>query len=656
MLKYNFKVTHLVNLFLKGNRMKRVLLSLLLFFVPTLVNAASVEVTDFLVDAYILENGDVEVHELVVADGTFNWFERDLLYANSALVDGDSLANNSIYNASDITNISIKAKSVNDVSFATLKDTDFHSFSLVSYGTDGSYNEYTLSPLTLGYRYRMYYYTNNSKTAFYITYTIKDAVVLHEDVAELYWTFVPDGFENTLQNVEIQVHLPHSDTSDLFRVWAHGNLDGEIDFLNDSTVYATISEVLSGESVDIRVTFNPDLVNVDLTKQSHMTSLDNIIEVENERADVANNLRATLRAKRTVALVLSWILIAATLGLAIFVFFKYGKSPKSSYYSKYNREFIDDYNVEVIDYLMKRQITPNALSASIMNLIYKKNISVNEIATENKKEHDYEFTLENLDNLNDSEHILVEFLFDKVGAKKLNEKNQKKFTTIDLKNYANGTKTCNTFISSYTKWKENVLQKGKEQLFFESSDVPKIIGIIILFVSIFLLVYITSNKIDYIPSYIAIMIAIIFFIYSLVLYKKTKKGSEHYARWNAFRNFLKDFGAFDIKELPEIILWERYLVYATIFGLAEAVEKSMNVRINEMDVSTLGYDYYPTFTYIHISPMIHASFNNAINSAYNRQAANYANTHSRSSSGGGFGGGFSSGGGFGGGGGGGRFG
>ncbi len=636
--------------------MKKVILSLFLFFVPTLVNAANVEVTDFLVDAYILENGDVEVHELVVADGTFNWFERDLLYANSALVDGDSLANNSIYNASDITNVTIKAKSVDNVSFDTFQDTDFNSFSLVSYGMDGDYNEYTLSPLTLGYRYRMYYYTNNSKTAFYIKYTIKDAVVLHEDVAELYWTFIPDGFENTLNNVEIQVHLPGSDPSDLFRVWAHGNLDGEIDFSSDRGVYATISEVLTGESVDIRLTFNPDLVNVDVTKQSHMEALDNIIEVETERADVANALRATLRSKRNVAVVLSWILIASTLGLAIFIFLKYGKSPKSSYYSKYNREFIDDYNVEVIDYLMKRQITPNALSASIMNLIYKKNISVNEMATEKKKEHDYEFTLENLDNLNDSEHILVEFLFDKVGVGKLNEKNQKKFTTIDLKNYANGTKTCNTFINSYTKWKNNVLQKGKEQLFFETSDVPKILGIIILFVSIFLLMYIISNEIDYIPSYIAIILAIIFFIYSLAVYKKTQKGSEHYARWNAFKNFLNDFGAFDIKELPEIILWERYLVYATIFGLAETVEKSMNVRINEMDVSALGYDYYPTFTYIHISPMIHTSFNNAINSAYNRQAANYANTHSRSSSGGGFGGGFSSGGGFGGGGGGGRFG
>lgn len=636
--------------------MKKVIVSLLLFLVPVFVKAASVEVTDYLVDAYILENGDVEVHELVVADGTFNYFERDLLYANSALSSKDSFANNAIYNATDITSVEVRAKEVDTVSFDTFKDTDFTEFNLVSYGSDGDTGLYTFNTITSGYRYRLYYYTDNSKTAFYIKYTIEDAVVLHEDVAELYWTFVPDGFEDTLRNVQVEVHLPNSDTSDYFRFWAHGNLDGEISKLDNSGVRAVIREVLPGESVDIRLTFDPSLVNDDITKHSYVTALDKIIEVETERADVANQLREELLAKRNTAVWISWILIGSIVLLGVFIYFKYGKSPKSSYFSKYNREFIDDYNVEVIDYLTTRKIGPNALSASIMNLIYKKNVRVKEIASSKKKSKDYEFSLINLDKLNDSEVMLVEFLFDTVGKGKVNENNEKTFTTKDLKSYASGTKTCNTFIKSYTAWKENVLQKGIDEKFFETSGVPKIFGVIILVVSIFLLMFIINNGIDYIPSYIAILLAVIFFIYTLAVYKKTQKGSEHYARWKAFKNFLNDFGSFELKELPEIILWERYLVYATVFGLADKVEESMNVYISEMDMSSLPDGYYPVFTYIHISPLIHTSFNQAINNAYQRQAANYANTHSSSSSGGGFGGGFSSGGGFGGGGGGGRFG
>ena len=298
---------------------------------------------------------------------------------------------------------------------------------------------------------------------------------------------------------------------------------------------------------------------------------------------------------------------------------------------------------------MKRQITPNALSASIMNLIYKKNISAKEIVSDKKKQKDYEFTLENTEHLVGSEELLVGFLFDTVGKGNVNEKKQKVFTTKDLKDYASGTKTCSKFIKSYTAWKNSVMEEGKKEEFFETSNKPKYIGLVVLILGILLCVFVISNGIDYVLSYIVIILSIVFFFCSIAIYKKTQKGSEHYARWMAFKNFLDDFGSFELKELPEIILWERYLVYATIFGLADKVEKSMNVYISEMNIDATS-DYYPMFFYINLGPTIHSSVNNAINSAYSRQSANYANSHSNYSSGGGFGGGFSSGGGFGGGG------
>ncbi len=635
---------------------KKVILGLFAFLAPTSVLAVSVQVTDYLVDAYILENGDLEVHEIIVADGTFNYFERDLLYQNSALDEGDSFFNNAIYNATNISDVKVFSKEIDDVSFETFLDDDFDSFFLVSQANDGDEKLYTESILANGYRYRMYDYTNHQKVAFYLQYTVQDVVVIHQDVAEVYWTFIPDGFEDTLRNVEVQLHLPKSDSSELFRFWAHGNLDGNIKASDQSTVIATIKEVLPGESIDLRVTFDPNLViDQEVLKHSYQNALDHIIDVEILRAEVANNLRDELIEKRNIAISLSWVLIGCVVILGGFVYLKYGRSPKSSYYSKYNREFIDDYNVEVIDYLMNRKITPNAMSASIMNLIYKKNIKASEIVSTNKVKN-YEFTLINMDGLNDSEEMLVEFLFDTVGKGKVNALNEKVFTTKNLKSYATGTKTCSKFIKSYTQWQQNILQKGEDQKFFFVSSTPKILGILVLFVSIFLLMYIINHKIDYIPSYIAILLAVIFFIFTLVVYKKTKKGSEHYARWKAFRNFLNDFGSFELKELPEIILWERYLVYATVFGLADKLKESMNVYISEMDISEASIDYAPMFFYFNIGPIINSSVNQAVNSAYQSQAANYANTHSNYSSGSGFGGGFSSGGGFGGGGGGGRFG
>lgn len=635
--------------------MKKFILGLLVFFVaPFIVNAIEYDITDFYVKSYILENGDLEVNELIVLDGEFNGYERDILYRNNNLTGGD-FANNILYNASNITDVEIKAKYVNNVSMDTFNDLDFDKFTQTSYGSNGSKGVYVESNLSNGYRYRMYYRADDEKVAFYIKYIVKDAVVLHLDTAELYWTFIPDGFEDNLNNINIEVYLPNSDNSNNFRIWAHGNLSGEVNFINKIGVKASIDEVFTGESVDIRLTFDKSLIDeTKIYKKSNVNALDKIIEVETKRAEVANNLREELILKRNIVIYGTIIIYILVIGLSILIYFKYGKSPKSNYYSKYNREFIDDYNVEIIDYLMHKKITPNAMSASIMNLVYKKNLKVEEIVTEKGKKKNYDFTLENIDNLNESENILVDFLFDRVGKNRTNSEGKKMFSTIDLKAYASGTKTCNTFINSYTKWKNNVLKLGKEEKFYIKSWIPAFIGIIIFIISFILSLYGINNGVQFIPTYLLIIVALIFMIWSCLVDKKTVKGSEHFAKWQAFKNFLNDFGSFELKELPEIVLWERYLVYATIFGLASKVQKNMNVRINELNIDSLGYDYYPSFIYFDLGNSINTSINNAINSAYSRQAANYSNTHSSSSSGGGFGGGFSSGGGFGGGGGGGR--
>ena len=109
--------------------MRKIILSILVFFIsPFIVNAADYDLTDFLVKAEILNNGDMLVNELIVLDGSFNGYERDILYANELLETGTSFSNNSIYNASDIKDLVIKAKYVNNVDFDTFNNSDFNLF------------------------------------------------------------------------------------------------------------------------------------------------------------------------------------------------------------------------------------------------------------------------------------------------------------------------------------------------------------------------------------------------------------------------------------------------------------------------------------------------------------------------------------------------
>ena len=617
------------------------LIFILILFIPLTVNATEVSITDFLVDSTILENGDMEVKELIVADGTFNWYERDLLYKNSALTSSDNYDNNSIYNASDIEVLELKAKNISNVSFNTFNE-NFDILSYNMHASNGDKGYYGRTQLTDGYRYRMYYYTNHDKTAFYLRYIVHDVVVAHKDVAEVYWTFVPDGFEEDLHNIKIRVNLPKEDNTDNYRVWAHGHISGEVKKENNKSIFASINSVFKGDTVDIRLIFDKSLItNASKTRDDY--AKDSIIEVETKRAEEANNLREMYAKKEKFCIVSSSLMIIVILILFAYTYYKYGKSPKSDYYSKYNREFIDDYNVEVVDYLMNRSITPNAMSASILNLIYKKNITVEEIPTSKRKE--YKFTLKNTDNINESERLLIAFLFDKVGNKETKE-----FTTIELKNYAKSVKTCDTFLTNYKDWENEVKKTALNENFYVKSHKPVIIGVITLLISYFIFTYgIATYPNGAILYTLLLILTVLYFIYSIVVIKKTQKGIDHYTKWQAFKNFLKDFGTFELKELPEIALWERYLVYATVFGLADKVKQSMNVKIKEIDMYN---DYYPSFIYLDFGPSINSSITSSINTA----RATSSNYHTTSSSGSGFGGGFSSGGGFGGGGGGGRFG
>ena len=119
----------------------------------------------------------------------------------------------------------------------------------------------------------------------------------------------------------------------------------------------------------------------------------------------------------------------------------------------------------------------------------------------------------------------------------------------------------------------------------------------------------------------------------------------------AHKRFLKDFGRMDEKQLPEVRLWDKYLVYAVILGCADELAHQMKLKIKEMDTSMIDYPYYDPY-FFHAT--IYSSLNRGIAQAVSSSRSTIA--ASQSSSGSGFGGGASGGGGsFGGGGGGGRF-
>lgn len=116
----------------------------------------------------------------------------------------------------------------------------------------------------------------------------------------------------------------------------------------------------------------------------------------------------------------------------------------------------------------------------------------------------------------------------------------------------------------------------------------------------------------------------------------TDEGAEIYYLWTSFENMLRDIAHLDKAELDSIIIWNRLLVYATLFGYAKTINKVM--KLNQIKLGNSDLNLYVASGWYH---QLH------ISTTQMSHYASVANTaqHYSVSSGGGAGGGFSGGGG-----------
>ena len=117
----------------------------------------------------------------------------------------------------------------------------------------------------------------------------------------------------------------------------------------------------------------------------------------------------------------------------------------------------------------------------------------------------------------------------------------------------------------------------------------------------------------------------------------TDEGAEVYYHWKSFENMLRNIARLDKAELESIVLWNRLLVYATLFGYAKKVSQLMKVRQIHLENPDLdSYIAYGWYTQLH-------TYTGQMK--YYAAVANTASNYSVSSGSGSSGGGFSGGGG-----------
>lgn len=642
-------------------KIRFILFSLFIMLLPIFVYADGT--TRYYIEVNVLDNGDAEIKELKLMDGEYNGYKTDIRYKSNGLTKFDgsksSFEGSDIYNASALTDVKVY-----DVKFTT---TDFsiinnknREFVLVNSAEKGDYGVYTKTTNSEGIEI-LSYQPSVYKRASLVTYTLKDLVVVHNDIAELAHDFIGTDYKEDISNLIIRINLPSS--SKELRIFSHGPLNGKNRIIDDKSVEITYETLDKENAVDGRVVFDKSIVP-NATKKSNVDGLDKILEVEKEKANYANKLREAARKRekmlQTLAIIMEILLGIWLIGLIVIVYKFYNKNDKeyrSEFNGKYFRDFPEEYTPSTVSYLMNKSINNLSFNAGILDLIRKKAITIEEVTIDkkglfkNKQQKDYKLSRNmnfNLDTLSTSEKKLFNLLIGTVG-------NGDYVILGDMKEFSKDYDNAKRLISGYDSWRYACESEAETEEFYENTKKEKTNCILysLIFIPItFLALLCGSNMGRVLLMDLFGILAIIYFSSAT---KRTKKGNEQYHKWKGLKNFLADFGRLDEKDLPEIKLWERYLVYATMFGLAVKVQNAMKMNLERMN-----YSDSIDFTYLYFDNYYFSnSMTNAVNSSLS-SARGTISTHelasSSDSSSGGYGGGSSfGGGGFGGGSGGGRF-
>ena len=642
-------------------KIRLILFSLFIMFLPIFVYADGT--ARYYIEVNVLDTGDAEIKELKLMDEVYKGYKTSIRYKSNGLskFDGSksSFEGSDIYNASALTNVKVY-----DVKFTT---TDFSvinkknkEFVLVNSAEKGDYGVYTKTKNSEGVDI-MSYQPSSYARASLITYTLKDLVVVHNDIAEIAHDFIGTDYAEEINNLIIRINLPSS--SKELRIFSHGPLNGKNRIIDDKSVEITYKRLPKNNPVDARVVFDKSLVTK-ASKKSNTDGLNKILEVEKERANYANKLREAARKRekmlQTLAIIMEILLGIWLIGLIVIVYKFYNKNDKeyrSEFNGKYFRDFPEEYTPSTVSYLMNKSINNLSFNAGILDLIRKKAITIEEVTIDkkglfkNKQQKDYKLSRNmnfNLDTLSTSEKKLFNLLIGTVG-------NGDYVILGDMKEFSKDYDNAKRLISGYDSWRYACESEAEAEEFYENTKKEKTNCILysLIFIPITFLALLCGSNMGRVL--LIDLFGILAIIYFSSATKRTKKGNEQYHKWKGLKNFLADFGRLDEKDLPEIKLWERYLVYATMFGLAVKVQNTMKMNLERMN-----YSDNIDFTYLYFDNYYFSnSMTNAVNSSLS-SARGTISTHelasSSDSSSGGYGGGSSfGGGGFGGGSGGGRF-
>jgi uncharacterized membrane protein len=492
--------------------------------------------------------------------------------------------------------------------------------------------------------FRIYDQSANEKKSFLLEYQLKNVVTKYNDIAEFYWKFFDQSNSSPIQRVQIEVSFPgQTVNTDELKVFGHGPSQGQVSILDRGVVLYEVEGLSANEMVEARILLPTSFV----PEAGKIVNKDQYAQImQEELAWAESSDRENLFV--IFGLLLIPIIIVLNIIIAIRLYFKYDRELKPEMQLDYYRELPSDITPAVLSHLMSIQgAVTKDIMATLMDLTRKKYLKIEEVTSGGWiKKKDYKFILLNKDtsSLKSHETNLINWFFYSIG-------DGESVTLKEVENYSKSSRTQSSFRHQYQQWQKAVKNEFQKHNYFSRSKeglnialktvLLQIAGFLVLVLGAILL------RVSWLVL-IPLLLTIIFTGVGLIIYgglirKKTQEGVNEYHKWSAFKRFLLHFSNMKDYEIPSLIIWEHYLVYAISLGIADKVISKLRVVLADQNINMRNSVllYHMTDRNGQLNASVFRSFDKA-----------FSNSLVRTSPSKGSGGGFSSGGGRGGGGGG----
>lgn len=593
---------------------------LILSITPTTVFADdNLHINRNIVESRLLENGDLQISQDITYQFTGKY---NGVFWNIGLKDTDGITDVNVYEL-------VNGKEVQYIQNVEPKKGDNKLFKYTE--TENNLELMLFSP------------SKDETKTFRLKYILKNVAIRHRDTGELYYQFLGKGNEDRIDYFSATITLPEID-KDRVKIFAHGPLDGQINFRENNTVKLEVEEVPPNTFIEGRIFFPLEYIPAS-TKTGDKT-LNTL--VDEELSYIKNIEEKEAKAEKTKGLLNTVSGILSIIGAAIVYFFfnKFKRDP--NVYDNMDTIVPEDISPAELKLFMNSFLDGRSIIATLFDLSRREHIRIDNFESKeevkksvfagtNEPQENYSFTKTSKSYIDLLPHeiFFMDWIFDEIG-------NGNYVTTVDIDNHRK--KQAASFSTYNSKWIKMVKEDLKEHKYFDEKS-KKYVAYLLIPAALFLIMGTISIVSGGFVGLILIFLSLGMFVMSIAT--ATRKSDKGFIQYGLWKGFMKEMNVF--KDLDVDIPTDKYLIYAIALGLTM---KDMNEYRNNV-----VYGYYPmywgAFYYSSLNKSGGSKFEDSLNGSFYGAVGATTSTSSSVGGGGGFSGG--GGGGAGGGGGGGGF-